>query len=131
MWINAVTAWIGVLGGLLSGVLVGLGFADERFLGGYQSWRRRLVRLGHIAFFGTAALNFALVFTLTHFGVTDNAESLVARTTSMCLVVGAAAMPAVCFLAAWRKALRHLFPLPVLALVCGAAGALWIVLRIA
>jgi hypothetical protein len=35
----------------------------------------------------------------------------------MLLVAGAVLMPLVCYLAAWKKPLRHLFPLPVLSLL--------------
>ena len=55
MWITA---------GLLSGVGMGLGFHNETWLGGYGSWRRRLMRLGHIAFFGTALLCIAFALTV-------------------------------------------------------------------
>jgi len=33
-------------------------------------------------------------------------------------------MPACCFLAAWRKPLRHLFPIPVLAVAVGVLSIL-------
>jgi hypothetical protein len=36
---------------------------------------------------------------------------------SVCFIGGGLLMPLVCFLAAWRKGLRHLFALPVAALV--------------
>jgi hypothetical protein len=39
------TVWAGMLAGVLSGAIIGLFFAREDFMGGYQSWRRRLTRL--------------------------------------------------------------------------------------
>jgi hypothetical protein len=39
-------------------------------------------------------------------------------------IVGAATMPTVCFLSAWRKPFRHLFFVPVGAVLIGVIGAL-------
>ena len=47
----------------------GLGFHRDDCMGGYGSWRRRLTRLGHIAFFGTAMINLAFAFTVQLFDV--------------------------------------------------------------
>ena len=35
------------------------------------------------------------------------------------LLIGAASMPACCFLSAWRKPFRHLFFIPVLGVLVG------------
>jgi hypothetical protein len=59
--LNLQVAWIAILLGLLSGTAIGLKFAGEDWLGGYASWRRRLLRLGHVALIGTGLLNFAFV----------------------------------------------------------------------
>ena len=39
------------------------------------------------------------------------------KAAGVLFVVGGVLMPTVCFLAAWRMPLRHLFPLPVIALI--------------
>jgi hypothetical protein len=111
---NVWAAWIGILLGLLSGVIQGLFFGREDWLGGYGSWPRRLTRLGHISFFGVAFLNLAYADTVGLFGAAS------VPLASMLLIAAAVLMPLVCYLAAWRKPLRHLFPLPVLCLL-GAA----------
>jgi hypothetical protein len=116
--LNLWTGWVGILAGMLSGAAIGLFFHDERWLGGYASWPRRLLRLGHVSFSGIAFLNIAFAATLHVTG-----EIPGARTASWLLVAGAVAMPAVCSLAAWWKPLRHLFVVPVASLV-GAALAL-------
>jgi hypothetical protein len=116
--LNLWTGWVGILAGMLSGTAIGFFFHDERWLGGYTSWPRRLLRLGHVSFFGIAFLNIAFAATLHAIGEVPGA-----RTASWLLVAGAVLMPAVCFLAAWRKPLRHLFFLPVASLT-GAALAL-------
>jgi hypothetical protein len=117
-------AWVWVLLGLVSGTVIGLFFHREGWLGGYDSWQRRMVRLGHIAFLGTGLLNLAFAVTVGALGLRE-----APRLPSVLFVVGAVSMPAVCFLSAWRKPLRHLFFVPVLSLVGAAAGALVAVLR--
>jgi hypothetical protein len=103
---------------MLSGTVFGLFFHQETWLGGYNSWPRRLLRLGHISFFGIALLNLAFAVTLRLTGDVPGH-----RVASHLLVAGAVLMPTVCALAAWKKPLRHLFFLPVLSLV-GAAAAM-------
>lgn len=112
---NLWAAWIGILLGMLSGTIQGLFFDREDWLGGYGSWPRRLMRLGHVSFFGTAFLNLAYANAVWLLGPVSHVPL-----ASMLLVAGAVLMPLACYLAAWRKPLRHLFPLPVLCLL-GAA----------
>ncbi|HMW54460.1 MAG: hypothetical protein NOF05_19115 [Candidatus Accumulibacter phosphatis] len=116
--INLWMAWIGILLGLLSGALIGLFFHRDEWLGGYGSWRRRLLRLGHISFFGIAFLNLAFANTVSLMGAATPAFA------AWSLVAGAVLMPAICFLAAWRPGFRHLFFLPVVTLISGAVGLL-------
>ncbi|MFN0126009.1 MAG: hypothetical protein ACKV19_04915 [Verrucomicrobiales bacterium] len=104
-----VSSWIGLLLGVFSGALLGLFFHRDDFMGGYQSFRRRLARLGHISFFGLAFLNFFFVLTAVLLGF-DEAR---ARPAALALLLGAATMPTVCFLTAWKKPFRHLFFIPV------------------
>jgi len=112
---NMWAAWIGIFLGLASGTLQGLFFHRDDWLGGYDTWPRRLTRLGHISFFGIAFLNLAYCNTVALLG----AQAHVPLASGL-LIAGAVLMPLVCYLAAWKKALRHLFPLPVLSLL-GAA----------
>lgn len=114
---NLIAGWIGVLLGMLSGAVVGLQFHQEDYLGGYRCWPRRLVRLGHISFFGLAFINFAFFLTTEQWA--DAGPTYLSRFSSWLLVAGAVAMPSVCFLAAWKKPLRHLFFVPVGLLVAG------------
>jgi len=114
---NVWAAWIGILLGMLSGTVQGLFFYSEHWLGAPGSWARRLARLGHISFFGVAFLNLAYADSVRLFGAASHVPL-----ASMLLIADAVLMPLVCYLAAWRKPLRHLFPLPVLCLL-GAALA--------
>ncbi len=113
--VNLVFAWWWMALGALSGAAAGSVFHREDALGGYASWTRRLMRLGHIAFFGTGLLN--LGFALTVRAVAS--ESKWIQPASLLLLAGAIAMPLTCYLAAWRKPLRNLFIIPVLCLAAG------------
>lgn len=113
--VNLIGGWVAMLGGVLSGAVVGLFFHQEDWMGGYGSYRRRLMRLGHIAFFGLGFLN--LIFAATSAGLSLGGAYL--ATASVALVIGAITMPICCFLSAWHKPLRHLFPVPVLAVTTG------------
>ena len=117
---NLLVGWIGMLGGVISGALIGLFFKREDWMGGYDSFRRRLTRLGHISFFGLGFLN--ILFGLTTSGLP---ESTWLVSASWSLVIGAAAMPVCCFLSAWRKGLAHLFPIPVTAVSVGVVTLLF------
>ncbi|MGE3809614.1 MAG: hypothetical protein AB7K24_33535, partial [Gemmataceae bacterium] len=101
-----------ILTGFLSGSLLGLGFHRQDFLGGYGSFRRRLLRLGHIALVALGMLNVLFSVSAAHL-----ADSWRVEAASIAFVVGGVAMPSVCFLSAWRARFRHLFFIPVTALV--------------
>ena len=109
--VNLCLGWIWITGGFVSGAIIGMFFYDANWLGGYGTWRRRMVRLGHISFLGTGLLNLAFAFTFT------TRESQAPPLSSWLFVVGAVTMPLVCFLVAWRDGLRYLFPIPVASLI--------------
>src|SRR5689334_20861059 len=96
--INLAAAWVGIALGMVGGAVLGLSFHEEGWLGGYGSWRRRLLRLGHISLFGLAFVNVAYAMTASRMGWKPGAASAL-------FVAGAALMPLVCGLAAWRKPL--------------------------
>ena len=106
--LNFTAGWWLILVAFLAGAVLGLGFHREDFLGGYASFRRRLFRLGHIALAALGALN--VIYGLAP--ITSPAGVLAALPGAL-LLAGAIAMPAVCFLAAWKEPLRRLFPVPV------------------
>jgi hypothetical protein len=117
---NLVVGWTSMVGGALSGATIGLYFHDDQWLGGYGSLRRRMLRLGHIAFFGLGILN--VLFALSVAAVP--APASFARFAAWGFAIGAVTMPTCCFLTAWRKPMRHLFPIPVAAVLCGIGGLL-------
>ena len=119
--LNLAFGWVWITMGFLSGALLGMGFQRDDFMGGYDSWPRRLARLGHIAFFGTGFLNVLLGLTLL--GLGDRAGSLTWNLAQGGLVVGAIAMPVCCFIAAMSKKAKPIFVVPVVALTLGGVLA--------
>ena len=114
--VNLVAGWIGIFAGFLAGAVQGLLFHREHWLGGYASWKRRMLRLGHISFFGIGFINLGFAFTAAKLP-----PSVAMNTASWLFVAGAVGMPLCCYLSAARKAFRHLFCVPVTSLVAAAA----------
>lgn len=115
---NLVFAWGWILMGFLSGLVLGLRFHREEWLGGYGSWMRRLYRLGHISFFGLGFAN--LLFWVTARLLPDAPALL--DTASIAFLAGGVTMPVCCVIAAHFKPARHLFAIPVVSLLV-AGGA--------
>jgi hypothetical protein len=46
------------------------------------------------------------------------------KVASISFIIGMVTMPTCCFLSAWRKPLRHLFPIPVAAVFVGIVATL-------
>lgn len=113
--VNLYAAWIGFLLGCVSGSILGLFFHRDNWLGGYDSWCRRMLRLGHISFFGLGFINLAYAMTMKSLGIGGPSSA------SVLLLAGAVAMPALCFLSAAWPGFRNLFFIPVLS-VTAATG---------
>ena len=122
--LNLYAGWMAILAGLLMGIVLGMFFHEENWLDGYGSWRRRLLRLGHISLFGTGLLNLAFAFSARHLPFDDGL-----RLPSLLFLAGAVTMPLVCFLSSWRKGLRHFFFVPVISLVAATVLFLSLMLR--
>ena len=80
--INLLSAWSGALAGFVSGAIIGLIFHREDWLGGYTSHRRRMLRLGHISFFGLAVINVMFHSVAGHFAA-GHAEETAARRSGL------------------------------------------------
>ena len=106
--LNWYAGWSLILAAFATGAASGLFFHRDDFLGGYASFRRRLLRLGHIALAALGMLN--VLFSMT---------AVSSPLSSVLLTVGGISMGPVCFLTAWRKPFRHLFFIPVTALLLG------------
>lgn len=112
---NIVAGWLAMLAGVFSGAVAGLFFHRDDWMGGYNSYRRRLVRLGHISFFGLGFVNLFFATTAPILGL--HGSSLEAASISF--ITALITMPLCCLLSAWRKPFRHLFPIPVTAAFVG------------
>ena len=112
---NIAAAWISMAVGCVWGAVLGLFFHRSEWLGGYSSFPRRLLRLGHIACFGLALLNIAFAATVHGGFVSGSAIEF----GSHCLLLALITMPLVCALTAWHANLRHFFFIPVLSTVLG------------
>ena len=117
-WLNLFVGWVAILAGLMAGAVIGTFFHREAWLGGYGSWRRRMLRLTHVALVGTGLLNLAFALSVGSLGLEPPCVA------SVLFVVGAATMPTVCLLSAWRPVFRHLFCVPVGSLLVAAADFL-------
>ena len=119
--INLFAAWIGMfLGGIL-GAVQGLFFHNEEWLGGYGTWVRRMMRLGHISFFGIAFINISFAVTANIMGIEQEVSI-----PSVLFIIGAIGMPLICYLSAFKKGFRHLFFIPAISIIVGIATLLWI-----
>ena len=101
--------WYGMLLGVVSGMILGLFFHKENWLGGYGSHARRFLRLGHISFFGIGLINLFYGLSLVPMGVDEG----LAWWGAYGLLVALCSMPTLCFLTAWKKLFRHLYFIPV------------------
>ncbi len=120
MMLNIYAAWIAILVGVLTGITTGIFFHKEEFLGGYSSWTRRLMRLGHVSFFGLGFINLLFALTVRTLGIESGIEA-----ASVLFVIGLITMPTVCYLSAFRKVFRHLFFIPVLSILIAVILSIW------
>lgn len=115
MPINETFGWTWILAGFVSGLALGLFFRRDDWLGGYGSFPRRLIRLGHISFLGLGILNILFAGVGPRLAL----DRTVVALASWSFVVGGLTMPVSCALMAWRRAFYPLFGLPVASLLLG------------
>jgi hypothetical protein len=113
--INLVFAWVWILCGFASGMVMGMKFRDEHWLGGYSSFKRRMYRLGHISFFGLGAVNLFFYLSVKEAPLNPPGEW-----ASAAFIVGGLTMPVCCWLMARIPKAHYAFALPVVSLIAGA-----------
>jgi hypothetical protein len=118
--VNLVLAWLWILLGFLSGLVLGLFFHRENWLGGYSSLKRRLYRLGHISLFGLGVVNLLFYLTVDR---SLPATSML-QIASWSFIIGAVSMPICCLIMAHFPKARLLFALPVLSLLAAGGATL-------
>ena len=113
--LNLLMAWLWILLGFMTGMVLGQFFHDENWLGGYGSFKRRMYRLGHISFFGLGAVN--LLFWLTAQIISPAAP--LAEVASWAFILGTVTMPICCVVMAHFPKAHLIFAVPVLSLIAG------------
>ena len=123
---NLILAWLWILLGFTSGMVLGMFFHGENWLGGYGSFRRRMYRLGHISFFGLGAVN--LLFWLTMKTISPAGPQ--AEIASWSFIIGAVTMPLCCAVMAHFPKAHLIFAVPVISLITGGVLTLLEVVKI-
>src|SRR6266436_4277656 len=123
--INLLLAWVWILLGFASGLILGLFFHRENWLGGYASFKRRLYRLGHISFFGLGVVNLAFYFTT----ITVLTPGHLLNIASWAFVIGAISMPICCLIMAHFPKAHLLFSVPVVSLLLAGSMTVLLVAR--
>lgn len=113
--LNLFLAWLWILLGFGTGMVLGLFFHGEHWLGGYASFKRRMYRLAHISFFGLGAAN--LLFWLTLQKIPQPGP--LAEFASWAFLIGAITMPVCCVVMANFPKAHLVFALPVISLIAG------------
>jgi hypothetical protein len=123
---NLILAWLWILLGFGSGMVLGLFFRGENWLGGYGSFKRRMYRLGHISFFGLGAVNLLFCLTVQNFSLTG----VLIHFASLAFIVGAIAMPICCVVMAHFPKAHLIFSVPVVSLIAGGVLTLMEVIKL-
>jgi hypothetical protein len=123
---NLILAWLWILLGFVSGMVLGMFFHGENWLGGYGSFKRRMYRLGHISFFGLGALNLLFWLTVQHFSLAGQDIG----SASWAFIVGAIAMPICCVVMASFPKAHLIFSVPVVSLITGGVLTLMEVIKL-
>src|ERR1039457_3532691 len=121
---NLILAWLWILLGFVSGMVLGLFFRGENWLGGYGSFKRRMYRLGHISFFGLGAVNLLFCLTVQNFSLAGQGIGM----ASWAFIVGAITMPVCCVVMAHFPKTHLIFAVPVISLIAGGVltfGKVW------
>jgi hypothetical protein len=112
---NLFLAWLWILLGFVSGMVLGMFFHGENWLGGYGSFKRRMYRLGHISFFGLGAVNLLFYLTVQNLSLSGQQT----HWASLAFITGAIAMPICCVIMAHFPKTHLIFAVPVVSLIAG------------
>jgi hypothetical protein len=123
---NLIVAWLWILLCFVTGMVQGMFFHGENWLGGYNSFKRRMYRLGHISFFGLGVVNLCFYLTMQ----TLPSAGHLAGVASWLFIVGAVSMPVCCVLMAHFPKAHASFAVPVLSLIVAAVLTLMEVIKL-
>ncbi len=119
---NRTVGWVSLTVGAGTGLVLGLWSFDgpmavPAWIGEYGDTSRRMVRLGHIAFFGLGILNILLARELPR--LSDRTR----RIASPAMNFGNAFLPLTLFASAVYPPLKYLMPFPALAVFLALVAA--------
>ncbi|NNE87304.1 MAG: hypothetical protein HKN27_04450 [Silicimonas sp.] len=117
-------AWCSILGGALSGAVMGLWsfngpFPTPEWIGDYDALPRRFLRLAHVAMFALGFLHMLVARQISEAPVGPKLDSLALNA----MAVGNIAMPTILIAAALWEPLKFLTPIPTTALTIAFAIA--------
>jgi hypothetical protein len=112
---NELFGWISVLGGLVMGLVMGIKFQREEWLGGYGAFPRRMVRLAHVALVALGMLNIQFAQSAARLHLDSRFESV----ASLAFIAATVLMPACCLLLAARRRHFEIFAAPIVCLATG------------
>ncbi|HKW31237.1 MAG TPA: hypothetical protein VJT54_18070 [Verrucomicrobiae bacterium] len=112
---NLFLAWLWILLGFVTGMVLGLCFHHENWLGGYGSFKRRMYRLAHISLFGLGAVNLLFWLTMQNISPAGQLASIASGT----FILGAVTMPICCVIMAHFPKAQLIFAVPVVSLITG------------
>lgn len=124
--LNLFLAWLWILLGFVTGMVLGMFFHRENWLGGYSSLKRRMYRLGHISFFGLGAMNLFFWITAVNIPVGSAALGI----ASWAFAIGAITMPIGCAIMAHFPKSYLIFTVPVVSLITGGTLTLLEVIKL-
>ncbi|MDJ1017581.1 MAG: hypothetical protein QNJ35_13800 [Paracoccaceae bacterium] len=118
----AMIAWCSILGGALSGMVMGLWsfngpFPTPDWIGPYDSLPRRFLRLAHIAMFALGILHMLVARQITEAPVRPDLDRLALRS----ILIGNIGMPAVLIAATIWQPLKYLAAIPSTAVTVAIA----------
>ena len=113
--LNETAGWIFVLGGLAMGLVMGMKFQRESWLGGYSAFPRRMVRLAHVALVALGMLNIQFAQSSARLRL----DPRLAAVASWAFLGAAILMPACCLLMAARRRNFEIFAAPIVCLATG------------
>jgi hypothetical protein len=120
----AAIAWCSILGGALSGAVMGLWsfegpFPTPEWIGDYDALPRRFLRLAHVAMFALGFLHMLVARQISEAPINDRMDRLALNS----MAIGNITMPVFLIAAAVWEPLKFLTPIPTTALTIAFAIA--------
>ena len=113
---NEIFGWSLILLSVLMGLVMGIRFQNESWLGGYTSLQRRMVRLAHIALAALGIVNIEFGRTVQQLTLEGRANGPI-RFAGAAFMVAGVSMPACCLVIAGKARRFEMFAVPVGALL--------------